>query len=405
MTKLRDIYQQLERKYCLNGDIKTFLDFLKEIKGDEQLKAVIEQLILQCAPGFSFPTWNEDDKIYTIDYLRKRVAETKNPHLCLKYALSVYKMTNEYVYLQKAVSFTLGILKTLMEQHNMDSDNFVNLYKTIFPYCYKTNDKDNIIVIGRKALFESFNEDLQFGMLNMIYFKENEERNSGNKNVAGHYHLGRIFDYKKLAKLAHNLASNQKADFIDIDLKMTVFFASHSNDNALIRKVNEEYGDYLFDHLYPDDEHNLAIAPMNDEILRKVMSLYKSARVDEKYKTAAKKYEENKKKQKFIRFQVKISGEEYQKGLDAINKVVTNIYEKGEDDVWVTLFFSNVFLVSKDGLLQKIKEMKSSIFNYYGMIVMDSFNNAKAVDKDKYNLSIILKMTYETYMIVFRQRE
>ena len=227
---------------------------------NEQLKAVIEQLILQCVLGFSFPAWNEDDKIYTIDYLRKRVTETKNPQLCLKYALSVYKMTNEYVYLQKAVSFALGILKTLMEQHNTDSDNFVNLYKTIFPYCYKTNEKDNIIIIGCKALFESFNEDLQFGMLNMIYFRENVEGNSGNKNVVSHYHFGRIFDYRELAKLAHNLASNQKADFIDIDLKMAVFFASHSNDNALIRKVNEEYGDYLFNHLYPDDEHNLAIA-------------------------------------------------------------------------------------------------------------------------------------------------
>jgi hypothetical protein len=387
-----------------------YFNTLKPVIEEEKINVNFERYFLTMMTGeFMVKYWEEKDKDFARNYLDKRISDTKNAHLLMRYGLHLFYLTDNRGILHKALDDGLVVLKNLI---NDGSDNAASIFCDWFEKLYllskRTNQNGSYVKVLAEAV-HSDRVDVQASTLSMIYFSDySYESKVKTKSkvktdipIATSLHLGKLFRYADLAGIAMTLVESKKLKCEDQMLTVAAYYAEKCQDKTIIIKSNEALGDYWLSELKPDDPNNLAVAHLNDCSLRNAMEYFKKAHNNEKLRQVTKLYEENKPKLRFIPFQYNISGEKFQKRVDVINKCATYIVKKGTNAIIGTLFGYGLPLFGLDA--EKIeKKAKEDMQRFHfetmmGASTIDSFGNIKMSTHEQIEIFSMIDNAYRNF--------
>lgn len=400
---LKTLYSTLE-SYRVTDNMWHYFDTLKPVTEEETIDVNFERCFLTMMTGeFMVKYWEEKDKDFARNYLDKRISDTKNVHLLMRYGLHLFYLTGSYGILHKALDDGLVVLKNLI---NDGSDNaasiFCDWFKKLYSFSKRTNQNGSYVKVLAEAV-HSDRVDVQASTLSMIYFSDYSYKSKVKTDIpiVISLHLGKLFRYADLAGTAMTLVESKKLKREDQMLTVAAFYAEKCQDKTIIVKSNEALGDYWLSELKPDDPNNLAVAHLNDYSLRNAMEYFKKAHNNEKLQQTTKLYEENKPKLRFITIKQTISGEEYQKRVDVINKYVTSVVESGANAIIGTLFGYGLPIFCLDAKIIK-KKAKEDVQKFYFETMMtastvDSFGNIKASTHEQREIFLMIVNVYRNY--------
>lgn len=399
---LKTLYSTLE-SYRVTDNMWHYFDTLKPVTEEETIDVNFERCFLTMMTGeFMVKYWEEKDKDFARNYLDKRISDTKNVHLLMRYGLHLFYLTGSYGILHKALDDGLVVLKNLI---NDGSDNaasiFCDWFKKLYSFSKRTNQNGSYVKVLAEAV-HSDRVDVQASTLSMIYFSDYSYKSKVKTDIpiAISLHLGKLFRYADLAGTAMTLVESKKLKREDQMLTVAAFYAEKCQDKTIIVKSNEALGDYWLSELKPDDPNNLAVAHLNDYSLRNAMEYFKKAHNNEKLQQTTKLYEKNKPKLRFILFKYNISGEKFQKRVDVINKYVKSIVEEGTNAIISTLLGYRLPIFCDAKKIEKIANENAKRFYFETMMgasTIDSFGNIKMSTHEQIEIFSMIDNAYRNF--------
>ena len=389
---VQSVCQQIELDFTLTTKVEGYLRQY-ETEDEEVSRALrFESILLGMNVEAFVESWNKESKTLIREYCEKRLAETKNSHLKVLYGWNLWAITGkkDYRLLNETIDETMAVLEDFLEKDDFDHASKFCGYVMKISLCTSAMGREKAKrltdIIGRAIGSE--NATLKFQIVAMAFHQAQE----GNNDL-----LNRI-GAKRLAEAALKLAETEQEDIKqDRQLDFAVYFADHASDGRLMREANERYGDYKMNHLYADDEKNLAIAHLNDHLLIEAMELYKKAGSREKLKKATLAYEENKPKMVYPKLTHSISVEQRNKEIEAMNNYIMDVVNGGTEAILDALFGKRIdVFVSAELLKEKANDSGKELFfrTSFGAVEKDTFQNSRHTTHEKRTLQMMADYVY-----------
>lgn len=392
---MSSLYQILEKDFSLAsgeyGYIKRLVDVCEE--GEQTVR--FESILLELEIGHLMDLWQEDTKNALRNYCEKRLQESNNIHLKAKYGWALWTLTGktDYRLLNETVDYTFLCLKSFLDKDDIDHAT------KFFDYLFKIYTfRGHIGKFRRQTLSElldsairSDNENLRFQIVADIYHQEEDEAKRDESLLP-------LTNVRLLAETALALAEKETEVIkLQTSLEFAVYFANRTNDSGLIRKANELLGDFKMEHLYPDDEKNLAIAHLNDHLLKDAMTMYKKAGNQTKLAQATLAYQNNQPKLRYLKNGISTTVERRNQEIDLINKQILKVVRGGSLTILNTLFGNGIdVFVSADHLISQSNQSIESVDykEYFTAVTVDSLHNSRKTTYEKTILHFLSDMVF-----------
>lgn len=402
---LETLYSDLEKNYHLGDNMFKYFDDMSP--KDEEAKAAVffERCFLTSLTGNFFVNyWVNDTKEKAVEYLKRRMAMTKNEELFLRYGLHNFYFTKDYKALRDTIVVGINVLRRRINVEDQKcSIHYTRWFEILYPFAKKTGLSNEMIDLLKVAL-QANSINLRYAILAMIY----ESDQQPNKNLKVDeplpkpLKLGKYFDALELAKLGLGLSNSFKGGKTENLLKFAAFYAEKTGEKTIIAQINNAYGNYWLNNLKPDNPKNLAIAFINDDYLRKAMSCFKKAHNEINFKKASLLYEENKKKLKFIHLGFPSSQEQENRRVNVINKMTNISVSRGTSGIIDTLlgYGFNIFCQDAKVIEDDIKKRKGQYYyqEFTSAAIVDSFGNVKPTTHENMERFFMIDMVYHNYM-------
>ena len=387
------LFRNIEQEYTITTCADEYLRQFETEDEKEARTLRFEHILLGMNVEAFIDNWDEETRNVIREYCEKRLAETKNSHLKVRYGWNLWAITgkSDYKLLNETIDLTLDILESFLEKDDFEHASKVcDYFKRLCEYTRSMGRAKEKRLFGLiETSLNGDNETLKFQILAMVYYQA--------KN--GNDHLMNKAGAKRLTEVALVLAraKTEKDTKQDRQLEFAVFFADRASDGKLMKEANERYGDFKMEHLYADDEKNLAIAHLNDHLLIEAMELYKKSGNLEKLKKATLAYEENKPKMRYPRLTHSISVEQRNKEIEVMNKYITDVVNGGTEAI-LDLLFGNRIDVFMDANMLKEKAKSGGEATYYqtcfGAVEKDTFQNSRRTTHEKRSLQMMADYAY-----------
>lgn len=372
--------------YRVTDDMLHYFDDVETVTEGEKESLWIERFVLTMKPGTTIvEKWSGETKRMVRDYLSRRIKETRNKHLLLRYKLHLFYLNDDYKILRDAIDDGVEVLKELTECDTPRSaGTFCHWFEILYPLSRKTKQDGQLKDVLTEALYHG-KENVKILTFFMIYNSDIVSKDATIKLDAplpSPLKLGKLFKTEELSQIALDLSKSNELKNVRRMLEAAVFYAEKSENKDLKAKANDMLGDFFLGELKPDDSKNLAIAPMNDITLRKAMACYKRSGNKDKQEKAYRFYEENKLKVRYIHITHSEPIEKHNADIEQINSIAAHIAKGGTTAIMGLLlgFGINIFGKSAEEIGTWAKEREEQ--NFYQRLsaneVVDSFGNSKS---------------------------
>lgn len=388
------IFEDLEKEFSLISNVEGFLNKANPRDEEEERAIRFERVLLGSNVEHWMNNWSEEVKDNVTEYCKKRHLESENVHLKVKYGWNLWFLTGEtdMRLLNSTIDNTLSIICSFLQEEDYDHvEKFCHYLTKIYSFRGKIGKK-------RKQLWEIFerainssNKNLRFHLISTIFYQETGENHSADSLLP-------LTSLQCLAETAMELGSIEK-DSIKLVriLEFAVYFADRSDDSVLKKLSNEKLGDYKMEHLYADDEHNWAIAHINDHSLEEAMVCYKKAKNSEKLKKATLAYESNKLKLRYPQITYSISKERRNEEIAMLNDHIMKVIKGGTSLILNSLLGNDIDVFVSADIIKEICEKSKEGFSYqtyFGAVNKDSFQNSRHTTHEKSTIHIAADSTY-----------
>lgn len=402
---LSTLYSNLETDYKSSRNMFSYFDKMEPKIADEKIAVNLERCFLTMLPvDFYARYWDEDTKKQAAEYLRGRIANTKNVYLLTRYELHLFRITNDYKTLDNGIKEGLEMLKQIIKTDDFSSAyTFSEDFKFLYPLAKKVKMDDIYEEILKSAL-QSGSPTYQRTILSMVYFSDQSQNNlvhpytEPNKPL----HLGKMFAPEFLAKLALKRSEDKDVSNNRHLLEIAIFYADKTLNKELKGTANEKLGEYWIGQLKPDDPNNIAIAHLNDHSLRNALNCFQKAKNTMKLQRTEKLLEDNKPKLKFLHFSHSIPVSERAMQIEQINKIVKDIIDGGTESILEILFgLTQIKIFGKTAKqLEEDARIGKDRLSYTEMFrdaVVDSFGNVKEVSHEQLYIHQIISNVYQNF--------
>lgn len=386
------IWIGLEKDYSLTTDVYKYLNRYEDDDEVVAKKIRFESVLLRMDVEWLLKHWDDETKVDMQVYCEKRLAESQNIHLKVKYGWNLWVLTgkSDYPLLNKTIDNTLAVIGTYQEEDDYKHASvFCDYVEKICLYTQAAGKKriEKIFDLINSAL-RGNNRTLQFHILAKVYYLTQK---------ANEYLLNNI-GVLKLAEVALKLVKTETVDTSRLrQLEFAVFYADRTNVSNIMKEANEMLGDYKMSHLYADEEKNIAIGHLNDHLLIEAMTCFKKAGNKEKLKKATLAYEKNKTKLRYLNIPYNISVERRNKEIDVMNKYIVDVVEGGTTAILDVLFGKKNDVFMPAVLLeQKVQEQSGQYYfqKEFGAVNKDTFQNSRNTTHDKNALHMMVNYAY-----------
>ena len=386
-------FQSLEKDYSIAIDADHYLKQFDTENEELNRQLRMERILLGMNVESFVDNWSEESKSIIREYCEKRLEETNNSHLKVRYGWNLWAINgkSDYKLLNETIDLTLDVLETFIDKDDFDhASTFCDYTKKLCGYSRSMGrEKEKRFTRLINSALDSDNKTLKFQILAMVYYAAKD----------GNDYLVNIVGTRKLTEEALELERNEEDEIKkDRQLEFAVYFAEKTSDGSLTREANERYGNYKMSHLYADDENNLAIAHMNDNLLIEAMGLYKKAGNREKLKKATLAYEENKQKMIYPRLTHSISVEQRNKEIDAMNNYIKDVVKGGTDAILASLLGNRIDVFMSADLLRDMANSSCENADYqacFGAVEKDTFQNSRHTTHEQRTLQMMADYAYK----------
>ncbi len=412
MTK-EDLYSKLEEEFELIHDNHEYMKMFQTEDAEIAQIARFENVLLHGDVCYWVKLWEDDTKKAIKEYCEKRYSETANEHLKAKYGWALWAIDGkrDYQLLNSTLEFYINILESYVSIEDREyASTFCHYYKRIYPRCCKTG-KDGAMMALIDEVMTSENEPLQYDVLSMVYYQEQEDEYIKEKREGyekkEQLHFLKKMDAHILAKKCLELAASETKDSKYEQLtKWAVSFAGKAYDKALarieeratVRYANEKMGDYKMEHLFEDDEKNAAIAHLNDGLLSEAMWCYHVAGKKDKEKSAIRAFEYNQPKLRYIPIQSTMPVERRNAQIEFMNSYVSSVLNEGTDAIWKALMGNglDVFISLRYLKDKAYSEQNDFLFkDSFDAVDKDSFQNSRRTTHEKRDYKMMASSAYK----------
>jgi hypothetical protein len=393
MDKSELIYQDIERNYSIVTAANKYLRRYEEYADEKTQKTLrFERILLGLNVDGLLNYWDEESKNMMREYCVKRLQETNNNHLKLCYEWSLWLITEkrDFRLLNDAMGHILEVLETILNKVDYNhTSTFCDCIKMVLP-CINLIGKKKIekLIDLINRIVKSENDNLKYQIMALAFYQTREGNDFFLKYIGA----------QRLAEIGLGLALKEIEPLKkERQLAYAVFFAERTNNQDIKRESNEKMGDYKMNHLYPDDEKNLAIAHQNDHLLIEAMNCYKRAGNREKLKKTTLLYEKNKSKLRYPQIISKIEVEQRYKEIDEINKYIMDVVNGGTPAILDALFGNkiDVFISAEIiGDIAKVGGDELLLQTFMEAVNKDSFQNTRHTTHEKNMLHMLADYTY-----------
>lgn len=126
--------------YRVTDDMLHYFDDVETVTEGEKESLWIERFVLTMKPGTTIvEKWSGETKRMVRDYLSRRIKETRNKHLLLRYKLHLFYLNDDYKILRDAIDDGVEVLKELTECDTPRSaGTFCHWFEILYPLSRKT---------------------------------------------------------------------------------------------------------------------------------------------------------------------------------------------------------------------------------------------------------------------------
>lgn len=375
---IKNIYQILENNFTLALDAYEYFKNIVPDNDEDEIVIRFERLLLVSDVEALMHMWPKQSKRDIQKYCDKRLRDTSNIHLKVKYGWNLWSLTGEtnHRLLNSIINYTFAILESYLEKDDYNhADTFCHFLEKVFIYRGLIgDDKKRILKELLSKAICSENEQLRFQLLTNIYYQETDE-------IKCKEGFLRLTNTQLLAEVALKLVDNEYDETkLRRKLELAVYYADKTNDSEMKRKSNEMLGDYNMTHLYSDDEKNHMIAHLNDHLLAEAMACYKKAGNTKKLKKATLAFEENKKYLRYPKITHHISVDKRNEEIELWNKHIIDVVKGGTPAILNSLFGRSIDVFVSANIINTICNNSDNEFSFQKCFVAvkkDSFQNTR----------------------------
>lgn len=237
----------LEKDYSLIFVVDKYLNQFRTDAEDSARTIRFESILLGKDVECFFRHWNDETKAVMQSYCEKRLTETQNVHLKVKYGWSLWTLTgkSDFPLLNKTIDNTLAVIGTYKEEDDYKHASvFCNYLKKLCLYTQAAGKQRTRIILDLvNSVLKGHNRTLKFQILSKVLYLAQEDNDYLLNNIGA----------RLLADVALNLVKTETVDTKKLrQLEFAVFYADRTNVSNIVQEANEMLGDYKMDHLYAD---------------------------------------------------------------------------------------------------------------------------------------------------------